>query len=68
MKQAGVVLVNGGEGVFDVPKRGVQDESNDAALLVGKERRERVIHAAVVMVEHANDTGKISPLHLIGGL
>ncbi len=68
VEQAGVVLVDGGERVLDVPERGVEDESDDAALLVSEERGERVVGVAVEAVEQANHLGKVGALHVSGGL
>ena len=68
VQQAGVILVDGGERVLDVPERGVEDELHDAALLVCEERSERVVGLAVVSVEQANDLGKFRALHVVRGL
>ena len=68
VQQAGVVLVDGGERVLDVPERGVEDELHDAALLVAEERGERVVGVAVEAVEQANHLRKVGALHLAGGL
>ena len=59
-----MILVDGGERVLDVPQRGVEDELNDAALLVGEERGERVVDVAVIAIEEADDLGKIGAQHL----
>ena len=68
VQQAGVVLVDGGERVLDVPERGVEDELHDAALLVAEERGERVVGVAVEAVEQANHLGEVGALHVLGGL
>ena len=68
MEQAGVVLVDGGEGVLDVPEGGVENEVDDTPLLVGEERSERVVNVAVVAIEKADDAWEVSALHLVGGL
>ena len=63
-----MVFVDGGHRILDVPQRGVENELYDAALLVGKERSERVIHVPVVGVEQADDLGEIGTQNLVGGL
>ena len=41
---------------------------NDAALLVGKQRGERIVDVAVIAVKQANDLREEGALDLAGGL
>ena len=58
VQQTGVIFVNVGQRVFDIPKGGVQDQLHDAALLVFEERGQRIVHVAVVAIERRMTSGK----------
>ena len=65
VKQAGVILVDGGERVLDVPKGGVEDQLDDAALLVAEKRGEGVVDASILAIKQANDLREAGALHML---
>src|SRR6202021_1052913 len=65
--QAGVILVNRGERVLNVPQSRGENKSNDAALLVTEKRSYRVVGVAVEPVDQSNDLGEVGALHMVRG-
>jgi hypothetical protein len=54
VQKAGVIFVDVGERTLDIPKRRIQNELNDASLLVAEERGERVVDVPVVAIDESD--------------
>ncbi len=52
-------IIDGAEAVLDLPQRRVQNQLQDASLLIGEERCERIGSRAEVAIEQANDLRQI---------